>query len=125
MVTFQSRFGRAEWLQPYTAATLERLGREGVGRVDVVCPGFVSDCLETLEEIAMEGRDTFISAGGRDYRYIPCVNDAAPFAEALAGLVDRHCAGWPVQTPTPDEIAERDRRLALRRTRAVNLGAQR
>lgn len=88
-VTFQSRFGPAEWLQPYTQATLEALGRQGVQRVDVICPGFVSDCLETLEEIAMECKAAFIAAGGKEFRYIPCLNERHEWIEALAALAKR------------------------------------
>jgi len=95
-ITFQSRFGRAEWLRPYTAATLHELGRAGSKRVDVVCPGFVADCLETLEEIAIEGKKEFLSAGGKEFHYIACVNDAPPFIAALADLVQSHLQGWPV-----------------------------
>lgn len=109
VVTFQSRFGKAQWLQPYTEPTLRELARAGVGRVDVVCPGFTSDCLETLEEIAMEGRDTFLEAGGREYTYIPCLNDQHPWIAALAAIAEQHLAGWPTrepldaaQRPTPD-----------------------
>lgn len=86
-ITFQSRFGPAEWLQPYTQPTLEAFGQEGVRRVDVVCPGFVSDCLETLEEIGMECRAAFLAAGGKEYRYISCLNERHEWIEALAGLV--------------------------------------
>jgi len=86
LCTFQSRFGRAAWLQPYTAATLEALGREGVKRVDVACPGFVADCLESLEEIAQEGRDLFRNAGGKDFHYIPTTNDTPSWMTALARL---------------------------------------
>lgn len=121
-VTFQSRFGKAEWLQPYTDRTLEELGAQKTGRVDVVCPGFVSDCLETLEEIAIEGRQTFIAAGGSDYRYLGCVNDSAEFIAALARLVERHVAGWP---GTATEPACPHAALAKRRERAVALGAER
>jgi ferrochelatase len=86
VVTFQSRFGAQEWLQPYTAATLEELGRTGVGRVDVVCPGFAADCLETLEEINIEGRAAFLDAGGKEFNYIPTTNDAKPWIVALTIL---------------------------------------
>jgi len=123
LVTFQSRFGRAEWLQPYTAPTLAELGRAGVGRVDVVCPGFVSDCLETLEEIALEGREEFLAAGGRDFRYIGCLNDHPAFVGALADLVQAHLAGWPVARPDADEARRRADALAERRARAMALGA--
>ncbi len=74
LVTCQSLFGKAEWLQPYTAPTLEKLAAEGVKRLDVMCPGFTSDCLETLEEIAMEAKEDFLAAGGAVYRYISCLN---------------------------------------------------
>ena len=86
LVSFQSRFGAAEWLQPYTAATLEKLGREGVGRVDAICPGFAADCLESLEEIAQEGRDTFRKAGGKEFHYIPTTNDTPAWMTALARI---------------------------------------
>lgn len=86
LTTFQSRFGPAAWLQPYTAATLKQLGRDGVGRVDVACPGFAADCLESLEEIAQEGRDTFRKAGGKDFHYIPTTNDTPSWMTAIARL---------------------------------------
>ena len=124
VVTFQSRFGRAEWLQPYTEPTLRELGRQGVGRVDVVCPGFVADCLETLEEVAIECKDAFIEAGGRDYRYIECLNASPSFVDALAGLVVRQLGGWPVGDAAPTPVA-RDAALAQRRERALAMGAER
>ncbi|MET4576305.1 ferrochelatase [Ottowia thiooxydans] len=86
-VCFQSRFGKAKWLEPYTDQTLQRLAQQGVGRVDVVCPGFVCDCLETLEEIAIEGKETFLHAGGQEFHYIPCLNDNAAWMVALSELV--------------------------------------
>ncbi len=86
VITFQSRFGPAEWLQPYTQATLETLARDGVKRVDVICPGFVSDCLETLEEIALECKAAFLAAGGTEFRYIPCLNERHEWIEALADM---------------------------------------
>jgi ferrochelatase len=86
IVTFQSRFGAAEWLQPYTDATLRSLGKDGVGRVDVVCPGFAADCLETLEEIAQLGRDQFLGAGGKEFHYIPSTNDTPAWMTALSIL---------------------------------------
>jgi len=94
LITFQSRFGKAEWLQPYTAPTLEAWGKAGVRRVDVICPGFSADCLETLEEIAQEGRDDFLKAGGKEYHYIPALNDNPDWIAALADLTERHLAGW-------------------------------
>ncbi len=86
-LTFQSRFGAAEWLKPYTQPTLEALAREGAKVVDVICPGFAADCLETLEEIDMECRAAFLAAGGREFRYIPCLNERPDWIEALADLV--------------------------------------
>lgn len=85
-VTFQSRFGFAEWLQPYTAPTLVELAQKGVERVDVVCPGFVSDCLETLEEIGIEARLAYITAGGREFHLIPCLNESPEWIAALADI---------------------------------------
>ena len=93
-ITFQSRFGRAQWLQPYTAPTLEQLGKQGTQRVDVICPGFVSDCLETLEEIAMEGKASFLNAGGGEFHYIPSLNERPDWIEALSGIVMENLAGW-------------------------------
>jgi ferrochelatase len=86
LVTFQSRFGAAEWLQPYTDATLRALGKEGVGRVDVICPGFAADCLETLEEIAIENRHVFLEAGGKEFHYIPTTNDTPAWMTLLSIL---------------------------------------
>lgn len=94
MLTFQSRFGPAEWLRPYTAPTLVELARGGLRSVDVVCPGFVADCLETLEEISIEVRRSFLEAGGRTFRHIPALNDSPAFIAALAALVERNLTGW-------------------------------
>ena len=93
LLTFQSRFGRERWLEPYTQPTLEALARDGVRRVDVVCPGFAVDCLETLEEISVENDTAFRAAGGEALRYIPCLNASAAHADALAALA-RGDAGW-------------------------------
>jgi ferrochelatase len=92
--TFQSRFGRAEWLRPYTDATLESLATEGITRIAVVCPGFAADCLETLEEVAMEGRDTFLEHGGTHFAYLPCLNASEGGIEMLRALLARELAGW-------------------------------
>ena len=99
LVTYQSRFGRAKWLEPYTSASLEALGKNGTRRVDVFCPGFVSDCLETLEEIAQEGRAQFLCAGGKEFNYLPCLNEADDWIAALADMVETGLAGW-VETAT-------------------------
>jgi ferrochelatase len=85
-VTFQSRFGAAEWLQPYTEPTLVALARAGTGRVDVFCPGFVSDCLETLEEIGIEARQAFFAAGGKEYHALPCLNESPEWIVAMARI---------------------------------------
>ncbi|HXZ47445.1 MAG TPA: ferrochelatase [Usitatibacter sp.] len=94
VVSFQSRFGAQEWLQPYTVDTLAALGRQGVARVDVVCPGFAADCLETLEEIALEGRETFREAGGKDFHYIPTTNDTPTWMTALSVLAAQNLQAW-------------------------------
>ncbi|WP_459617258.1 ferrochelatase [Bordetella sp. 2513F-2] len=96
-ITFQSRFGSARWLEPYTEPTLKMLAQQGVREVDVVCPGFLADCLETLEEIGMECRDAFLQSGGTRFRYIPALNDSDAWVAALAALVDNHLQGWPVR----------------------------
>jgi ferrochelatase len=116
-LSFQSRFGKAKWVEPYTQHTVEELARKGVKRVDVVCPGFIADCLETLEEIAMEVRHAFLAHGGQEYRYIPCLNDETEWIAALGNITQQHLAGWPTQTP-PDP-----RELAAQRERATRLGA--
>jgi ferrochelatase len=89
MVTFQSRFGAARWLQPYTEPTLIELARSGIKRVDVMCPGFVSDCLETLEEIGIAAKKAFMTAGGRVFRLIPCLNESPEWIEALGRIAAR------------------------------------
>jgi ferrochelatase len=94
LVTFQSRFGREQWLQPATDATLRALAGAGVGRVDVACPGFPADCLETLEEIALQNAEIFRAAGGGELSYIPCLNDAPAHADALAALAQRELEAW-------------------------------
>lgn len=86
LLTYQSRFGRERWLQPYTLPTIEQLGRDGLRRLDVACPGFAVDCLETLEEIAMFNAEAFRRVGGGAFRYIPCLNDAPAHAQALAAI---------------------------------------
>jgi ferrochelatase len=93
-IAFQSRFGRAEWLKPYTASVLADLGRGGARRVDVICPGFASDCLETLEELGIEGRAIYLGAGGKEFGLLPCLNDRPGWIEALAAIAREHLAGW-------------------------------
>lgn len=117
-LTFQSRFGRAAWLTPYTAEVLGKLPKEGVGRVDVYCPGFVTDCLETLEEIGIEGRATFMAAGGKEFHLIPCLNEHPRWIAALADLAYRNLAGW---LAVPPDVDQREHT----QTRARALGATR
>ena len=93
-VSFQSRVGREPWLQPYTDETLRDLPRQGIRHVQVLCPGFAVDCLETLEEIAMRGREQFLEAGGERFDYIPALNDSGAHADMLLQLLRRHAAGW-------------------------------
>ena len=113
-VTFQSRFGNAEWLKPYTEPTLVALAKAGVRRVDVMCPGFTSDCLETLEEIDQEVRSAFVDAGGTGFGYIPCLNDQHEWIAALAGISIRHMQGWDTGAPADEALeASRQRALAL------------
>jgi protoporphyrin/coproporphyrin ferrochelatase len=107
VVTFQSRFGKAEWLQPYTEPTLIQLAREGVKRVDVMCPGFTADCLETLEEIAQEAREAFLHAGGSAFNYVPCLNDQHAWIAALADIAQQHLQGWNTQPLGANRCASR------------------
>ena len=117
-VTFQSRLGRAKWLEPYTEPTLIAMGKAGVGRVDVICPGFTSDCLETLEEINMEAREAFLHAGGKAFHYIACLNDSPLAIDALAAVATQHLGGW--DTHTAPDVAT----LAHARAEALALGAK-
>jgi protoporphyrin/coproporphyrin ferrochelatase len=117
-VTFQSRFGKAKWLEPYTEPTLIKMAQAGIKSVDVVCPGFTSDCLETLEEINMEVRHAFLAAGGKDYRYIACLNDSPLWIAALTEFTAQHLAGWPTRAD-----AGAPQRLAASREAALALGA--
>ncbi len=113
-ICFQSRFGKAEWLQPYTAPTLHQWGEQGVRRVDILCPGFVADCLETLEEIAQEGRDDFLKAGGKEYHYIPALNEDDAWIKALADLAEQHLAGWPTRAAVDPHALEASARQAIK-----------
>jgi len=98
-VSFQSRFGRARWLQPYTSEVVAALPERGMKQVQVICPGFAADCLETLEEIGMENRDIFLAAGGVEYRYLPALNARADHVAALRAVVLREAAGTPAHAP--------------------------
>jgi ferrochelatase len=120
-IAFQSRFGRAEWLKPYTAETVAGLARKGAGRVDVVCPGFVSDCLETLEEIALEAKALFLGAGGKEFNAVPCLNDRSAWIEALASIARDHLGGWGTEGWNRAAAEEAARASAAR---AKRLGAK-
>ena len=111
-VCFQSRFGKAKWLEPYTEPTVRELARQGVKSLDIVCPGFVSDCLETLEEIAMEVQEAFHEEGGGAYSYIPCLNDNPIWVKALEDITSNHLSGWPLMPASPQE-AKASRQAAL------------
>jgi len=119
-VTFQSRFGKAKWLEPYTEPTLVAMAQGGVKHVDLICPGFTGDCLETLEEINMEARAAFLSAGGKEFGYIPCLNDSHEWIAGLAEIAQQHLAGWPVQA----DAADTARAMAASRERALAMGAK-
>jgi ferrochelatase len=110
VVTFQSRFGKAEWLKPYTEPTLVELARQGIKTVALMCPGFSADCLETLEEIDQEVRAAYLGAGGREFHYIPCLNDSHAWIAALAGLAIRHLQGWPAERADPDALEAQKQR---------------
>ncbi len=114
-VSFQSRFGANRWLEPYTIEVVRNLANQGVRRLDVVAPSFVSDCLETLEEIGEEIRDEFLAAGGETFSAIPCLNDDAAWIDALATMTHREIAGW---LPTTDAHL-----LQERAARAASMGA--
>jgi protoporphyrin/coproporphyrin ferrochelatase len=94
MLTFQSRFGRAEWLKPYTAETIEELAKSGVKRIAVVTPGFAADCIETLEEMAIRGRESFLENGGEKYAALPCLNDSPVHIAAFLEIIKRELSGW-------------------------------
>jgi len=117
-VAFQSLFGKAEWLKPYTSVVLHEFGEQKMRRVDVFCPGFVADCLETLEEIAIEGRKEFIAAGGGELHYIPALNDHPLWYQAMGDLAWKHLGGW---LDAPASEVER----VLEAERAKKLGALR
>lgn len=117
LVTFQSLFGREEWLQPYTENTLEAMAHAGIRSVDVTCPGFIVDCLETIDEIGREYRDVFIEAGGGQYRFIPCLNDRPEHVRLLSDLLQKNLSGWTVDRENFDqgafaEACEHSRALA-------------
>ncbi len=112
IVTFQSRLGRAKWLEPYTEPTVKLLAEQGIKRIDAICPGFAADNLETLEEIAMEAKEAFIHAGGERFDFIDCLNDRPDWIGALADLSLQHLQGWPLGA-VPADGTQRQRALAM------------
>jgi len=115
-LTFQSRFGNAEWLQPYTDNTIEQLAQEGVKRLAVITPGFSADCVETLEEIAMQGRESFEEYGGEQYALLPCLNDTPESIDMLEAIIRRELAGWVDLDAAQAADQEPERRLAASAT---------
>ena len=122
-VTFQSRFGKATWLQPYTDKTLIQLAHKGIKSVDVICPGFSADCLETLEEINIENRLFFLDSGGIDFGYIPALNDQPEHIKALCDLIQQNSFGWPETMPDWD-AGKRAVDAKKTRERALHMGAK-
>lgn len=119
LLTFQSIFGREEWLKPYTIETLRELPNSGIKHVDIICPGFSADCLETLEEIEEENRHAFMDAGGEHYHYIPALNDRADHIAALNALIKQHLQGWIEAGLVFDKTkAEQDNQQRLQRASA-------
>ena len=118
LIAFQSRFGKQEWLKPYLAATLESLGQAKTKRIDVICPGFSGDCLETLEEIAMEGKEIFTHAGGGDYHYIPALNENDDWIHAMTTIALKNLQGWVSEDW---DIAQAAKDNELTNTRAKEL----
>ncbi len=106
MTTFQSRFGREEWLKPYTDHTLKALPEQGVKSVQIVCPGFSSDCLETIEEIGVENREYFMEAGGERYEYIAALNSSDDHIDALTQLIDSQLQGWAMPSPNAGAVTQ-------------------
>ncbi|MEE4376849.1 MAG: ferrochelatase [Candidatus Competibacteraceae bacterium] len=123
-VAFQSRFGPAEWLKPYASDLLKEWAKQGTKSVDVVCPGFAADCLETLEEIEQENRQFFLKAGGEQYRYIPALNDDPRHIETLLQIILKHGAGWPELAPDFDRSTAAHAREATQQW-AQAMGADR
>jgi ferrochelatase len=119
-VSFQSRFGREPWLQPYTDETVEAFGKQGMSRLDVICPGFPADCLETLEEIGGENREIFEGAGGGELHYIPALNDRDDHIAALASMVLRHGQGWPETDAEQPRVSDAERRESRERALAMD-----
>ena len=121
LIAFQSRFGKQEWLKPYLASTLEELGKAKTKRIDVICPGFSSDCLETLEEIAMEGKHVFQSSGGGEYHYIPALNESDAWIHAMTEIALENLQGW---VSTDWDTVQAKKEAEMTKLRAQALGAK-
>ena len=120
-LSFQSRFGREEWLKPYTDKTLEEWGQQGIKSIQVISPGFSVDCLETLEEMAIQNRELFVEAGGQEYQYIPALNAESRHIDMLVEVIRQHSAGWP---ETDASLTREDKEtLQKRQQHAQALGA--
>ena len=122
-LTFQSRFGKEEWLQPYTDETLEALAKQGTKSIDVFCPGFAADCIETLEEIDMENKEIFLHAGGKQFQYIPALNDSPEHITAIGKIALRHMRGWSQLESDYDHSAHAENKQSTQQ-RAKSLGAE-
>ena len=123
VIAFQSRVGRDEWLRPYADETIADLGKNGLARIDVVCPGFAADCLETLEEIAMQNAELFSRSGGGSLHYIPALNDRDDHLDFLSRLIEKHAGGWP-ETSADWSASESSLEQEKSRQRALDLGAE-
>jgi ferrochelatase len=122
LITFQSVFGKEEWLKPYTIDTLREMAAGGVKSVDVICPGFSADCLETVEEIDVENREAFLAAGGETFHYIPALNERTDHIQVLVGIVQANLAGWPEASPkwnAEQDKQENEERLQLARVQGA------
>ena len=122
-ITFQSRLGRAEWLRPYTDETVAALGKQGLTRLDIVCPGFAADCLETLEEIAMQNAELFAESGGGSLHYIPALNARRDHAGFIARFIETHAHGWP-ETSRETNVGDFAKEREESRRRALAMGAR-
>ena len=123
MLTFQSRVGREEWLRPYTDETLQQWGQDKTGNIDVVCPGFAADCLETLEEIEMQNTELYMAAGGGELRYIPALNARDDHVAFLSRLIEKNVGGWPEASPDWN-LSDTARQLEKSLQRARAKGAE-
>jgi ferrochelatase len=122
-LSFQSRVGREQWLKPYTDETLRQWGKDKVGNIDVICPGFAVDCLETLEEIEMQNAELFASSGGGELRYVPALNAREDHVAFLSRLIEKNVAGWP-EASTDWSLSETSRQMEKSLQRAREMGAK-